>query len=208
MYEFLLPREYLSFCISSENSKETENAKKRYSTSVRKIKENFCVLPDGKKHGPYERRSSESIFQGFFVDGKLNGRAVWWYISGEKMAEENYKDSVLDGDLICFRIDGSIHAITKYSNGKLKMKVSFSESGTCYYDEIVGGVIHGKGFSWNKEGVKISEENWNCGKMEGEFFRWNNVGELTSKLIYKNSELLEKWTYRKNGSVASREICR
>ena len=85
-----------------------------------------------------------------YEDGKLNGKAVWYYENEEKELEAYYKNNVLDG------------ALTRwYKNGHME-----SES---YYQD---GKLEGTAVTYDENGNKALEENYKNDTLSGKFYQW------------------------------------
>lgn len=110
-------------------------------------------------------------------DGKRNGKATAYYADGAR-EEFNYKDGIVEGEAKYYWKNGNFQEMS-YKNGKLNGKAIFhltyygriSSHEVFYYED---GVKQGKVIWYSKDWEKIKEGNYKDGKLDGEFFEYDN----------------------------------
>ena len=68
----------------------------------------FRLYENGKKN-----------FEGHYKDGKVDGKATFYYINGGIMKEAHYKDRKKDGKWTYYHINGKIKKVEEYKDGEL-----------------------------------------------------------------------------------------
>ena len=139
--------------------------------------------------------SSDSVFVQFFTrkgtlesKGYLLGKkrvGTWEYYfpSGKLMSKEQYKNGVLDGELINYYPDGVITEKSNYKNG----------------------LLHGTSQKYSSRSILIEEVAFLNGKPNGvaKYFELN--GNLKETGVYKNGKRVGKWEYYLEGEIATDE---
>lgn len=123
--------------------------------------------------------------EGHLLEGKQNGKWVFWYKSGQKQ---------LEGD---------------YVNGKkMGTWVKWDKSGTKITEgEFLHGKMHGRWIDWYVNGQKASESHWFMGKRDGKWTYWNIDGAL-EKVENYDHRLEEDKGYSIHTDLETREIVR
>ena len=120
-----------------------------------------------------------------YINGKRDGKLVWFDKQGHKIAQMNYKNGKLEGEEIAYFTNGQIKHIVKYVND---MKEGLQKE---YYDN----------------GQLALEVPYVHNKKEGLQKEYTYEGKLYSEVMYKNNykEGMQKW-YDKDGNVVKTEL--
>ena len=103
-----------------------------------------------------------------YKNGKLDGKRITWYPSGEIQLEVNYKDGKREGKTIMWYQSGEIQLEANYKDGKKE----------------------GKTTGWYQNGQKMSEVNHKNGKLDGNKTIWHENGQIKSVSNYKDGKLI------------------
>ena len=120
-----------------------------------------------------------------YINGKRDGKLVWFDKQGHKIAQMNYKNGKLEGEEIAYFTNGQVKHIVKYIND---MKEGLQKE---YYNNgqlaLVVPYVHNK-----KEGMQKE---------------YTYDGKIYSEVLYKNNykEGVQKW-YDKDGNVVKTEL--
>mgnify|MGYP006428710153 CR=1 FL=1 len=101
-----------------------------------------------------------------YKNGKLDGKRITWYPSGEIQLEVNYKDGKREGKTIMWYQSGEIQLEANYKDGKKE----------------------GKTNGWYQNGQKMSEVNHKNGKLDGNKTIWHENGQIKSVSNYKDGK--------------------
>ena len=101
-----------------------------------------------------------------YKNGKLDGKRITWYPSGEIQLEVNYKDGKREGKTIMWYQSGEIQLEANYKDGKRE----------------------GKTNGWYQNGQKMSEVNHKNGKLDGNKTIWHENGQIKSVSNYKDGK--------------------
>lgn len=108
-----------------------------------------------------------------FLNGKMDGKATWWYDSGTIQQSSYYKKDKLNGLSVRYYFNGKKQSEENYIDDKL--------NGLCtYYDE---------------NGVKLTEVNYKDGIKDGLCIQWHNNGQMKFKGYYLKDKFDKKWIY-------------
>ena len=102
---------------------------------------------------------------------KKEGKAMYWYMNGNKQMEAFYKNDQLEGKMQRWHPSSVVESISNYKDGKLNGKVE----------------------SWDNDGNKLSEVNYLNDSLNGSYKIWYDNG--VQKIIgnYKNGKYDGKW---------------
>jgi hypothetical protein len=64
------------------------------------------------------RDNGHRMIEGYYKDGKQNGKWTLWYENGQKKSIDHYKDGVQDGEHIGWYSNGQLAAKGMYRNGQ------------------------------------------------------------------------------------------
>jgi antitoxin component YwqK of YwqJK toxin-antitoxin module len=148
------------------------------------VKERGCVSKDAQ--GSYRR----------------NGRWVFFYASGKKEAEGEYRNALEGGETGSsgILVDGREGRwVFWYENGQKKSEMTFRagkgeglrvewyESGqrfreSSYHD----GILEGLAVEWYENGQKHRELPFQAGKLEGAAVEWYENGQRQRESVYRN----------------------
>lgn len=114
------------------------------------------------------------------MNGKLRvGKWIYFDKNGKTvLSEENYKDGVLDGELITFYPDGKPTEVYPYKNGK----------------------IDGMMRRFSNEGIVLDEVMYKDGLRNGPAKYYNTNGQLLYSGMYQNDIKVGNWVYTENGN--------
>lgn len=162
---------------------------KKFSVQIQTKTERYLKLPNGRKHGLYEK---------WFLDGKLHkkynyftglrhGTSKKWHFNGELYKKSIYTNGKKNGLYQRWHTNGQLNYECHYIAGKLH--------GRCkvFYSSVI-----------NNEGdTQLCEEKYySHGKLEGLHKIWYPEGSLQVKCCYSNGKLnglLEEW--HNNGQI-------
>ncbi len=135
----------------------------------------------------YRPDKTLAVKKEFDTDGNLTGIYTEYYRTGEKFVEYDYKN----GNITAYRFfdkQGKIigEGKRKFSNFDF---VGLHENGQINAKGIYGNKLHqGKWEFYNKNGILISEKNFNEGNYEGKTTTYHNNGAVKSKEFYKDDK--------------------
>lgn len=119
-------------------------------------------------------------------NGKMDGKnriGKWYYYQedGEALlAEENYKNGVLEGESKSFYRNGNMAELMNYKNG----------------------VLDGVSKRFSDEEILLDEVNYVAGKLNGLAKYYNLKGELIYTGPYENDEKVGEWKFYMDGELA------
>ena len=160
-----------------------------------------------------EQLSEEEYYQngqkrylGNYLNGKREGRWVWWYEDGQKSYERNYANGMLNGFNARWYEDGQKSYERNYANGKLVGRwTSWYKDGQkmseFHYIAIAWDgphtltCRHGPWTFWNADGQKRYIENYVWGVWEGHCIRWHKNGQKKQEGNFKNGRKEGPWTF-------------
>lgn len=145
---------------------------------------------DGKVNGPLIDYyiSGAKRMEGFESEDRWNGRFSWFYENGNKWAEGTYVNSKLNGNYIEWHPNGQLLQKVNYNNGKKNGLVEV----------------------WYSNGQKKEEVNYINDIHEGCYYKWKENGECQASGYGNNVDYWEKGTNHGGSSTcpckkASRE---
>jgi antitoxin component YwqK of YwqJK toxin-antitoxin module len=162
-----------------------------------------CTYKDGILHGAYIEYYADGSkkLEQYFVNGKAEGKFLY-YGSNDKIEREvNYKDGQQDGADISYDRDGNIQSTTFYSAGKeagLKKQL--------YSDyELTANYIDGKydgDYSeiYTNGNVKVTGHYTN-GKKDGTWESGKKDGNRIKTEEYANDDKIKETTYYTNNNI-------
>ncbi|WP_456376758.1 toxin-antitoxin system YwqK family antitoxin [Lutibacter sp.] len=137
----------------------------------------------------FEKESNLAKVQFFTVKGILEsegamegkkriGKWLYFHPNGKSiLAEENYKNGVLNGESKTYYLNGKITEFSHFKNGKL----------------------HGSLKRYADNGILLDDLNYENGKLHGAAKYYNNKGKLIYWGDYENDLKVGKWEYFENG---------
>jgi antitoxin component YwqK of YwqJK toxin-antitoxin module len=127
----------------------------------------------------------EGILQseGYFIGKKRVGSWRYLFKDGKILSQENYKNGVLNGELINYYPDKTITELSLYKNG----------------------LQHGASKKYSDKGILIEEITYLNGKLSGlaKYFELN--GDLRETGNYKDGKRDGKWAYYLDGEMSKKE---
>lgn len=148
------------------------------------INNKYLIIKNGLKHHPetnklysgkvFENRmDGKRELEGYYKNGRKNGKWTTWYENGQKKDEEYYKYfdkygySVRNGKRITWFENGQMSSEATYKDGKLDgLGFSWYENGRKWYEATYNnGQEDGLATSWYENGQKRYEENYKRGKL-------------------------------------------
>jgi antitoxin component YwqK of YwqJK toxin-antitoxin module len=151
---------------------------------------------DGKKR---------KISQWGFTDGKRHGASIWWFPNGKKMREVQYRDGLIDGQLIETSSEGTVTANYTYQEGrKLAQKTSTYN----------GGAKKSQGMYLYAKDIEQSPDDWWTGKLmvttkagkdekQGAWISWHSNGQRQLEGTYDHDLQVGLFTWwHANGQKA------
>lgn len=154
----------------AKSEEKVEKAENEYYQLIEKHRgEKAFIVGNSHFSGVFETKDSNGVIksQVTYLNGKLNGKAIWWrdFNKGFKEVERSYKDGLIDGVSIEWRDENEKESETSYKNGK-------KDGLEVYY----------------LKGYKHSETNWKNGKKDGLLIYYHEDGSKSSQTNYKNGK--------------------
>ena len=133
--------------------------------------------------------------------GTQNGLTIFFYQSGQKKSEENYKDGKRDGPQNFWYENGQKLRESRIKDGKLDgLWTSWHKNGQ---KELEGnykeGVRNGLWTSWYQNKQKKMEGNLKDGKEQGLVVRWYSSGRKKSAANYEEGKLMSAEVWKRDG---------
>ncbi|HEX3726764.1 MAG TPA: hypothetical protein VHV08_11000 [Pirellulales bacterium] len=170
------------------------------------------MIYDGKKH---------KISQWDFADGHRQGPSTWWYPSGKKMREIQYREGEIDGQLMEWNPEGAVTLNQTYHEGrKLAPKAATYPNGSkksqgmflfakdiektpddwwnCKLMETTKAgkdEKHGTWTSWHQNGQHQLEGNYDHDLQTGVFTWWHTNGQKALEGRFDNGKQDGEWTW-------------
>ena len=102
--------------------------------------------------------------------GKKQGLEIFWYESGRIKIQTNYVNDKEDGVWNQW-----------YENGQMKLEAHYK-----------GGREHGSFKQWYENGQQRAQSHFINGKKQGAEYAWDKDGKVTSKLMYKDGQVISQ----------------
>jgi len=121
----------------------------------------------------YYRRDGGLKYETDYLQGKIHGKSVAWYIHGQKYWEADYCQGKLHGKNISW-----------HTNGQIRLEEYYCQNQR-----------HGKHIAFYSNGQAQLEANYYKGQRHGLSITWCSDGQLYSKCYYINGDwaTLEEW---------------
>ena len=100
--------------------------------------------------------------------GKKQGLEIFWYESGRIKIQTSYVNDKEDGVWNQW-----------YENGQMKLEAHYK-----------GGREHGSFKQWYENGQQRAQSHFINGKKQGAEYAWDKDGKVTSKLMYKDGQVI------------------
>lgn len=165
-----------------------------------------------------------------YKNGKLNGTAVWYYAHGVKSLEmtymdglkhgimirffrngqketvETYKNDTLNGQSLTYNEKGVLVSEFGYRNGKKEgtIKQYFSDGSLFLTGSYTNDQYEGDWEYFDKEGFKVGEGKFEKG--DGILTGYDDMGNISRKVYYKNSIMFKEEIYYKNSQQVEKII--
>ncbi|MGB1284680.1 MAG: toxin-antitoxin system YwqK family antitoxin, partial [Polaribacter sp.] len=123
------------------------------------------------------------VSEGYLLGKKRVGTWKYYFSSGKLLSQEEYKNGLLEGELINYYPDGIITEKSNYKNG----------------------LLHGISQKYSSRNILIEEVNFKNGEPNGvaKYFELN--GNLKETGVYKNGKRVGKWEYYLDGEIAKKK---
>lgn len=160
-----------------EGTTETKEEDKEHRTKFV-----YCIDEYSIKEGPFANYSSggSKIQEGYFVNGRLDGKLSNWTKSANKSEEITYVNGEKNGKYTAWFLNGKIQIEGEY--------LSDQKNGVWKYYDAEGKIISLFEMAYNLKNGKV-ENYYNNGKLEFDG-------------TYKNDKQEGKWSfYKKDGSL-------
>lgn len=136
-----------------------------------------------------------------------HGSYIFYYPSGEKWLEGEYKENILQEGVKCYSKSGSelefqsqelknnvieFASYKKDDSGKLikhGLSVKFYRTMPVWLESFTNGVVDGPIYGWQPSSVQTYSVNKKNGKYEGKELFWTPAGSLMRVANYKNDKL-------------------
>jgi antitoxin component YwqK of YwqJK toxin-antitoxin module len=165
-----------------------------------------------------------------YRNGKIHGKASWFYQDGSKFYEAYYVDEKLEGELTKWYSNGLLQSREQYRNDMLNGKSEYyNEKGRkteevyyvndtingdyrAWYDDrkiriegqYVNGMMDGKWFYWDEFGILIGEGDFDMGT--GFQKKYNREGDLVGRLSFRDNEKHGKEIYYNDEGEVVKEV--
>jgi antitoxin component YwqK of YwqJK toxin-antitoxin module len=137
---------------------------------------------------------TRKISQIRFADGKRHGSAAWWYASGRKMREAEYRDGALDGQFNEWSPEGKLTIKETFQAGrKMAVKTSTHPSGRKKSEGT---------YLFAKETVQSPDDWWNC-RLLVTSKSGPEEKNGTSKSWFDNAQLQMEGSYERDVQVGT-----
>lgn len=156
-----------------------------------------------------------------FLDGRRNGKSVWWYPNGQPMREINYASGMIEGEILEWDQQGRIVTQDKFLEGRrlvervenypsgqkesagmllypkliLKQADDWWECRLAQYEQSGKSEKHGKWTVWYENGQKKVEGTYEHDQPQGKFVWWHANGQKALEGEYAGSRKLGIWTW-------------
>ena len=142
-----------------------------------------------------------------FIDGKMQGKWIYWHENGRKNSEENYRDGKLNGSSKSWNMNGNLIRDKNYKDGNPNGKWTFwHRNGQIEkIENYKDGEIHGNLTIWYANGQIQSDGNYIDGKKDGKWINWNQKGQITSEKHIKNGNIISETRYEYHYSNGSKK---
>ncbi|MDB5198035.1 MAG: variant repeat-containing protein [Flaviaesturariibacter sp.] len=122
-----------------------------------------------------EKKGNALIAQLPVVDGRENGIAYGWFVTGEKRYERRFKNGDREGIHKIWYKNGQLAAVNYYENDKLEGEQrSYFENGNTWQSlHYSNGYEEGKQKTWNDSGRVINNFTVKNGKLYGVIGRYD-----------------------------------
>ena len=141
-----------------------------------------------EKNGLVYKKSNNKLYTGNFIQkkegiiirtggykkGKVHGKFITFYKSGNKESEIYYKNGKVAGPIIKW-----------YKNGNIEYEI----------EKIIDNKEHGKCRTWYKDGQIGINGNYFKGKKDGKWTTWYENGQIKTRQNYNNGISDGKFTY-------------
>jgi antitoxin component YwqK of YwqJK toxin-antitoxin module len=146
---------------------------------------------------PFSGESICYLNRGHFVNGKKDGRWIYWNNKGLKISISDYSNGKKIGGInldYFYHNHNQISNIFSYKGEKFNYltnrdgrQVSYYSNGELRYDTIFkNGLANGKWTGWYENGEIAHELNYKNDKLDGLQKKWNEKGNLSYTAIYRN----------------------
>lgn len=151
-----------------------------------------------------------------YKDGVMHGKSTNFYFNGEKEMEETYKNGLRQGKSMKWYNNGKLKEEIYFVNDTLhgEYNVYYKDGQIQTSGSFHKGLYDGQWVWWNKIGLKVGEAVYDKGdgkqtswyingrkkavipyknnEMHGEARFYNEQGDLTKTIVYRNGEVIEK----------------
>jgi len=219
-----------------EISFKSEDLKKEAQKVIKENFPNLIIVEGSELEFEFTLKIPSSAYkkeEGYFIDGKKDGKWTEWNKDGQKQSEENYKDGKLgaesskwdeNGQESQYK-DGKLHGIVdRHENGQIKSILYYSDNywNGSYEGWHDNGITSYKGTFYLKKFDAVSEHtNWDrdgnvesSGQYHIKSFRSNpdkgldnarKIGTWTYIIDGKEVEVKDEWTYFKEPTLKEGE---
>jgi len=159
-----------------------------------------------------------------FVNARMNGDHIRYFLNGDTAFIETYSDSLLEGEQISYYENDSVMDKSNYRKGKLQgPKTSFYSDGTLksrvnfidgkeegestgyhpngkisYRKTFRNGLQTGEETTYRESGSLWMQGHYLSGKRDGDYIYYSDTGTVSNRLIYTKGKFVseESWSGR------------
>ena len=143
----------------------------------------------GKVYRPYSGDQGDKL-EGYFLNGRRNGKWTIWYDNGQKQFEGTYKNGSYDSKISKWGIDGQLSEECFYSNGVLNgsCKMFYYNGKTKFNGSYIMGQYDGLIYEYSDDGTLAKSAKYNNGVLNGDYWEEPSQGNRV-KCVYKDGNL-------------------
>ena len=167
----------------------------------------LCDEIYGYKINTGDTQSCDSIIPTSYT-GIVKRCVVDEYLSKDSIVREytTYKNGIKHGVSRYWTDEGHFLYLEEYFdngvlNGVRKVWRDADSNNLRYLENYKNGKRHGKRFTWNWDGILISEYNYKDDELDGVQSSWYNNGQLQSESIYKEGESISSKNWYDTGQL-------
>lgn len=183
----------LGYSISSGAKDALNEAAGRIADTIndmQDVKRHVDII-NGKKQGLYYATYPNDQLQavGNYRDDIKIGVYLYYFPNGLLLKKEFYDNNgIKSGQSVNYHRNGNIEHVEYYLNGKIEgPKTTFYENGRVYQVTLyVGGLMNGISYILHENGALKKMGAFINGKQEGEVLFYNNSGQLTERVNFRD----------------------
>ena len=139
----------------------------------------------------YTMFGNKKVIMGKLVNGKFNGKWIYWYENGQIKREGRYRNGLMNGEWTYYHENGQIREQGRFIDG------DGNTPDGVYPDWMADSLISilppfdgrsGQWTYWDGDGQKRSEGTYKDGKWDGLLTEWYETGQKERETTYKDGE--------------------